>query len=358
MTSRFLLLPCLLVCGLATATAVPPLLTYNNRPAGTAAEPLVLRTYLPDPDLDDSVFAHHDRGSATPEYSPEKGEDIPGTVVPLKGIPAAIAVNFGPALSYVFDSTEGRVLYAWQGGFLDMYPYWGDKGLGVRLFDYTPKLVGTLFYKASGPNPLEIDGRSVSELGRPDFVGYDLVEREPVFIVRYGPYTVKTHVRQAAESLGLQVSFSVEPAAHLSYRSEDARLKVAQKNATPATLDVSLTGAAIATYNGYEKMVKITKASAAAGRDLYQNYSCSVCHSTDGSMGHGPTWARLYGHEVTLADDTKVMADEAYLLESIKDPNAKITKGFAPNFMPPYPKLTQVEYDSLILFIKSISQPE
>lgn len=344
-------------CGVVALPAAA-LITYDNRPAGTPANPLVLRTYLPDPDIDAAVFAHHDRGFATPEYSPEKGQDITGEVVPLKGVPAAIAVNFGSALSYAFDSTEGRLLYAWQGGFLDMYPYWGDRGLGTRLYDYNPRLIGTLFYKAVGAHPLEIDGRSVSELGAPDFIGYDLVNREPVFIVRHGQYTVRTHLRPASEPLGLQLSVSVEPAARLSYRNEDSRYTVAQQAAGTGRLEVSLTGGALGSYEGYVKKLEAGVATAAGGAQIAKNYSCTVCHSTDGSMSHGPTWAGLYGHDVTLVDGTTVKADDAYLLESIKEPNARVPKGFAPNFMPPYPMLQKVEYDSIILYIKSLAHPE
>ena len=41
-------------------------------------------------------------------------------VQPIDGIPAAIAVNHAKELSYVWDTTECRLLYAWKDGFLDM----------------------------------------------------------------------------------------------------------------------------------------------------------------------------------------------------------------------------------------------
>ena len=46
--------------------------------------------------------------------------DRPGIVDPTIGIPAALGVNFGDQLSYCWDTTECRLLYAWNGGFLDM----------------------------------------------------------------------------------------------------------------------------------------------------------------------------------------------------------------------------------------------
>lgn len=55
-----------------------------------------------------------------------------------------------------------------------------------------------------------------------------------------------------------------------------------------------------------------------------------------------------------MVDGTKVLADDAYLIEAIKNPNAKILQGFAPNFMPPYPQLGELEYQSMVLYIKSL----
>src|SRR4051812_41731039 len=135
--------------------------SYDTTPLGSVEAPLLLRTFLPDPDLDEAVFAHHGRSQTALKYDANAGRDTTTEVHPLKGIPAAIAVNHGPALSYVFDTTEGRLLYAWQGGFLDLFPSWGDQQIGARVSnDYVPRLMGTLFFKATGRDPLEIEGRS------------------------------------------------------------------------------------------------------------------------------------------------------------------------------------------------------
>lgn len=131
------LLPLFLLC--ANALGSEPL-GFTSTPLGTAETPLILRTFVPDPGLDPAVFANHGKAAPSPKYNPGKGTDVKGEYEMLKLIPAAIAVNHGPALSYVFDTTECRVLYAWQGGFLDMYPYWGDQKDGQRRsFDYQSK---------------------------------------------------------------------------------------------------------------------------------------------------------------------------------------------------------------------------
>jgi hypothetical protein len=339
---------------LPAAPANPPLLTYDTLPLGTAEAPLVFRTFVPDPGLDDAVFAHHGRGKTARKYDIDAGKDTAAEVPTINGIPAAIAVNHGPALSYVFDTTEGRLLYAWQGGFLDMFPYWGDQQLGNRIaYDYLPRLVGTMFYQAAGRHPLELDGRSVSDLGRPRFVGYDLVKGQPTFIVAFGGHTVRTRVQPLAQQPGMQLEISVAPAATVALRNEDSRFTLNQKRAADGTLHATLTGAALGSFAGYPRETNITIASREAGEELSRIYGCAGCHSADGSGGHGPTWAGLFNRDRPLVDGTSARADGAYLVESIKTPNTKIVKGFAPNFMPAY-NLKEPEYESLVLFIQSL----
>lgn len=90
------------------------------------------------------------------------------------------------------------------------------------------------------------------------------------------------------------------------------------------------------------------------GRQLYTSKGCIGCHSVDGSQGVGPSWQGLFGHEVTLADGSTVVADEAYLRESILNPGAKVVEGFQ-NIMPSFEgQLTDAELNALIAFIRSL----
>jgi cytochrome c oxidase subunit II len=83
---------------------------------------------------------------------------------------------------------------------------------------------------------------------------------------------------------------------------------------------------------------------------------CTACHSSDGTRIIGPTWLGLYGHEVPLDDGSVVIADEAYLYESITDPSAKIVAGF-PNIMPDLSEqLTEEQILEIIEYIKSLAQ--
>ena len=159
-------------------------LTFDTKPMGTVERPLILRTYCPDPKLDRNlVLGNHSRGTSVAKYSAGSGKENNNIQSPIPGVPAAIAVNLGKKLSYVWDTTECRLLYAWTDGFLDMKNYWGDKAGGRRKgFGYVPELYGFLFYKAQGKHPIHIDGKSIAELGAPRYLGYDLDKsKQPVF---------------------------------------------------------------------------------------------------------------------------------------------------------------------------------
>jgi mono/diheme cytochrome c family protein len=94
--------------------------------------------------------------------------------------------------------------------------------------------------------------------------------------------------------------------------------------------------------------------SAERGEQIAQQNACFSCHSTDGSKIIGPTWKGLFGHEVELESGETVVADSAYIHESIVNPQAKIVAGFPPT-MVPYDFLSESEIGSLIAYIKSLS---
>ena len=70
------------------------------------------------------------------------------------------------------------------------------------------------------------------------------------------------------------------------------------------------------------------------------------------SVGYGPTWKGLYGTAEQLEGGATITVDEAYLEESIKNPTAKVVKGFPP-IMPVIP-VTDGELQDIIAYIKSL----
>ena len=92
----------------------------------------------------------------------------------------------------------------------------------------------------------------------------------------------------------------------------------------------------------------------AQGRVLAATHGCFKCHSIDGSQHIGPTWLDLYGRRERLADGKEVLADEAYLTESMMDPGAKIVAGYK-NVMPAFQgRLAAPEVAALVEYIKSL----
>jgi len=93
------------------------------------------------------------------------------------------------------------------------------------------------------------------------------------------------------------------------------------------------------------------------GEEVVQQFGCIACHSIDGSDRVGPSWKGLIGKEETMADGSTVLVDEAYLLESILDPQAKIVTGYENIIMPPTGiGMTEEQVSDVIAFIESLRE--
>lgn len=80
------------------------------------------------------------------------------------------------------------------------------------------------------------------------------------------------------------------------------------------------------------------------GERLFTSLGCNACH-TGTSTARGPNLAGIYGSTVSLSDGTQVLANEAYLRESILNPSAQVVAGYVP-IMPTFQG--QVSEDGLI----------
>jgi hypothetical protein len=69
----------------------------------------------------------------------------------------------------------------------------------------------------------------------------------------------------------------------------------------------------------------------------------------------GPSFENLFGTERPLVSGETVVADEAYLEQSIWSPASQVVDGYESN-MPAYEGiLSEAEVESLVLFIESLS---
>lgn len=104
--------------------------------------------------------------------------------------------------------------------------------------------------------------------------------------------------------------------------------------------------------------VPVTAALVASGKTLFQSDGCSSCHSLSGSAGVGPSFKGLAGESVSLSTGQTVTADDAYLEQSIADPDAQIVKGYRSGVMSAaissYDLATKpADIRALVAFIKS-----
>jgi cytochrome c oxidase subunit 2 len=93
------------------------------------------------------------------------------------------------------------------------------------------------------------------------------------------------------------------------------------------------------------------------GRKVFLEFRCVSCHSAD-ENARAPVLEDLYGKPVHLRDGRTIIADEAYLRESIYDPGAKIVAGWE-NIMPTFRgQVDEQKIVELIAFIKSLKRGE
>lgn len=108
------------------------------------------------------------------------------------------------------------------------------------------------------------------------------------------------------------------------------------------------------TWMAEQVVLASVKTPEGMGKQLATANGCVGCHSaTSVPLATAPTWFGLYGSQVSLADGTTVIADDAFITESILAPKAKEVAGYAPTIMPAY-TLTDEEIANIIAYIKTL----
>jgi cytochrome c oxidase subunit 2 len=92
---------------------------------------------------------------------------------------------------------------------------------------------------------------------------------------------------------------------------------------------------------------------ASAGQKLFNDLACNTCHRPD-SQGRGPMLQDLFGKSQVLQSGETIVADEAYIRESILNPRAKIVAGFQP-IMPTFQgQVNEEGVLELVEYVKSL----
>jgi cytochrome c oxidase subunit 2 len=100
-----------------------------------------------------------------------------------------------------------------------------------------------------------------------------------------------------------------------------------------------------------------TESAASQGMKLFQQRGCASCHQVDpgGQQGRGPTLYGIFGKSQEIENGGKVTVDEAYIRESILNPQAHIALGFQ-NLMPTFQgQLSEEQILQLVAYIRSLA---
>ena len=149
----------------------------------------------------------------------------------------------------------------------------------------------------------------------------------------------------------LRLDFTSTSNENLDFKSPNTQVKQIEKK--PGSLSIEIRPNAGERLSSDEPVAVIKNPTREIGEKLYTSLGCIACHSLDGGKNHGPTLKGSFGEKREFLSAKSLIVDEAYLRESIEKPMAKTVKGYLDGMMPPY-KLQEAEYDSLVMFIKSV----
>ena len=104
-------------------------------------------------------------------------------------------------------------------------------------------------------------------------------------------------------------------------------------------------------------LVKVTPAAVARGKMVARTYSCTGCHTVDGTASTGPTWKGLAGSTVRLIGGGTTKATDSYLVDVITDPGMLRVAGFDAGVMQeavPPGEVSNADARALVAYIKSL----
>jgi cytochrome c oxidase subunit II len=122
------------------------------------------------------------------------------------------------------------------------------------------------------------------------------------------------------------------------------------------TFDAWYTGAANEVAKPGIGKGKKTPAGLEASK-LLELKGCLACHSKDGSAKVGPTFKGAFGKKETIIQDGKelsIVVDEAFIRETLLEPEKKRVKGFPPIMPSQKGLLTENEIKAIVDYLKTL----
>lgn len=271
-----------------------------------------------------------------------------------------VAVGVPGGFNYAFDGLRCAPVEVWFGGFLDFNGETNGRGgngckpLGAR--------------RALGMDPVPFRLRNPDAL--PDsvrFHGYrrDLQTGEPTFLFEVDGLRVEQRVNSPSpDCVTLEMVFPggepvekfyrLNPSGHVFVElSEGLRWSGPGIVQVPASVQKAVVKIQLKA-SGKKFVREVVELN---GADLYRSF-CSACHSTDGTRLIGPTFKGLWGREELVTRKGKpetLIVDEAYVRESILEPQAAIVQGYEPVPMVSFAGvLTKEQIEQLMAYLRGL----
>ena len=278
------------------------------------------------------------------------------------GLPRSIAVGMPGGFNYLFDPIRCRLVCVWFGGFLDFRPEATGRGgqplspLGVR------RDLGT----AEVPVRIRIQDRLPESV---QFSGYRI---EPITGIPTFLFTVDgVPVEQRVLSFG-QDQVTIEfafPKAGKQPRFYCMEMTAIEQCEVSDRLEKFAAGVRIPATESWAQMRVRLKPTAESfvrqqpttnGRLLYAMH-CMSCHTLDGGKRIGPSFADLWTAPRMVRRNGQlesVVADEAYVRESILQPQAAIVEGYenANRMVDITQTLNEQQIEAVVGFLKKLKQ--
>ncbi len=111
-------------------------------------------------------------------------------------------------------------------------------------------------------------------------------------------------------------------------------------------------------YQDTTQVVAAIESPTAAGKRIMQNIGCFACHTLDGSKLVGPSFKGIYGTTRTVKtgrEKREIVADDAYIINSIYDPASDVVDGYSKGLMLSYEgQLSDEDIGLIIEYLKTV----